>query len=181
MSKNTEIELVREAFAVLAKAKTWVTPEEVVDELACASKDVQAAIAVLFKGAYIIRQGNAKKWTYRMNPEMTAEQIDLLAETALTSDDFLALSPIPENERQAFKYQRKAELVALRESVDLAKQRGDIQLENLESLAVASAEAVEKYLDILSKKDTKLAVLRHMAKGSEHAFWQYARNLPRAA
>jgi hypothetical protein len=176
---NMEMELVREAFAVIAKAKDWLSPEEIVEDLACAPRDVQTAISVLFKGAYVLRQGSAKKWTYKMNPNLTAEQVDALAEASLSADDFLSLSPIPESERQAFKYQRKAELVVLKETVDLAKQRGDIQLENLESLTVASAEAVEKYLDVLSQKDSKLAVLRHMAKGSEYAFWQYAKGLPR--
>lgn len=174
-----ELELVRLVFSELALAKDWVNGAYLDKQTGCASKEVQSSIAALFKGAYIVREQRGKEWFYRMNPVMTLKQIESLADVALTTEDFLAISPIPLEDRQIFKYQKRAEVVSLKESVDAAKQKGDIQLENLESLAIASSEALEKYIESLTKKDKKLMALRQMSKGCEAAFWEYAKALPR--
>lgn len=174
-----ELELVREVFSELALAKEWVNVDFLNAKTGCASKDVQSSLASLFKGGYIVREQRGKIWFYRMNPVLNREQVESLADAALTTDDFLALSPVQLEDRQSFRYQKRAEVVALKEAVDFAKQRGDIQIENLESLAAASAEALEKHIDELAKKDKKLMALKQMARGCENAFWDYAKALPR--
>jgi hypothetical protein len=177
---DSDIEFLKEVLAYLIKAKDWLTHERLSNITGCEMKDVKSAISTLFRGAFVIReQREGKVWWYRINPEISIAQIEKLAESAITTDDLLSLSPIPQAERQVFKYQRKSEAVALKEAIDIAKKRGDIQLENLEGLAIASAEALEKYIENAAKNDKKLAALRQFARGCEQAFWSYAKELPR--
>jgi hypothetical protein len=175
-----DIEFLKEVLGQLVRANGWLDQSRLINITGCESKDVQAALGVLFRGAFVVReQKEGKAWWYRINPDLQVEHIERLANSAITVEDLLSLSPVPQADRQAFKYQRKSEAVAIREAIDAAKRKGDIQLENLEGLAIASAEAYEKYVEGLSKNDKTLNSLRQMSKGCEHAFWTYAKGLPR--
>jgi hypothetical protein len=184
MSNTLEMELVRETLGVFVKAKKWLQTEELTKELKCQSKEIQSAIGILFKGGYILRTAEdstkkTKTWQYRFNTVLDIQQVLELSTAALTSDDFLELSPVPLGERQSFKYQQRSEVFCLKEAVDNAKALGDIQLENLEALAISSAMAMESYISQLEKKDKKLASLRQMSQRCEKSFWDYAQKLPR--
>lgn len=179
MRSELELELVRMVFSEIGKSKDWVNAEYLNKKIGCASKDVQSSISALFKGGYITREKAGKNWLYRMNKELTFDQVEKIAKASLSTEDFLDLSPIPLENRQIFKYQRDAEIISLKESIDMAKQKGDMQIENLESLTVASKEALEDYIDELGKKDKKLRALRQMSQKCEKSFWDYAKNLPR--
>jgi hypothetical protein len=178
------MELVKEVLALLIRAKQWEESTAFVAQLGCQEKQVQSALNVLFKGGYVVRKsvegGKKQQWAYRLNQQLEAGLIEELANASLTSDDFLELSPIPPNERQSFRYQQLSESMSLKDAVDLAKQNGDIQVENLEQLAKSSTDALHNYLDELAVKDKRLAALMKMKMTCEHAFWEYAKKLPTA-
>lgn len=174
-----ELSLIGEIFSFIAKSHDWVLPQTAKDALGFDYKEVQLSISTLFKGGFIVREARGKNWAYRMNPALTADQVLTLLDTAITVEDFIGLSPIPLEARQSFRYQKKAEIVAVQDAIEAAKARGDIQLENLEGLAVASSGALNSYLNELSQNDKKLKSLLDLSQKCEQAFWNYVKLLPK--
>lgn len=174
-----ELSLIGEIFSFVARSTDWVSPQSLKDDLGFDPKEIQLSISTLFKGGFLVREPRGKNWVYRMNPVLTVDQVLSLVDTAITIDDFLGMSPIPLNQRQSFRYQKKAEVISLQDAIDAAKARGDIQLENLEGLAIASSNALNKYLEDASKKDKKLKGLLELSMKCEQAFWNYAKLLPK--
>lgn len=176
----SEIEFLKEVFTSLVTANLWVTPSDIAKKLEYSLAEVRVPIATLYTGGYIIRKEVGNSYLYRMNPNISKEQIEEIADAAITVEDFIALSPIPEWERQSFRYKRKAEVVFLMDAIDDAKKRSDIQLDNLEKLAMASVDALENYLQKLEAQDIKLRTLRNIVNVTDLSFWEYVKNLPGA-
>ena len=173
------LDIIRDVFSQIALSSKWLKAEELALQLSYSPSDVRSAISTLFKGGYISRSGERGSWVYQMNRSLDQKQIEEIASASLTKEDFLEMSPIPESERQYFKYQRKIESEILKEVIDRAKENHDVYLENLEKLAEASKGAYEKYLSKTHlKKDKKLASLKNLAQKCEEAFWNYVKKLP---